>query len=132
MMDAIARAVASSLCLHQPGYRNTREIMKVAADFVSATDEQNDPESGLQIVKPDPDAALRSGPVPKMLTASTVEGEFQIAARKIISWQKSGLKPSDIAILYRADTQGWVKRLALLLSEQTAVYLAARPEQELH
>ena len=103
-------------------YRNTREIMKVAADFVSTSDEQNDPESGLQIIRPNPDIALRSGPAPEMLTAATVEGEFQIAVKKIIAWQKSGLKPSDIAVLYRADTQGWVRDLASLISQQTAVY----------
>jgi ATP-dependent exoDNAse (exonuclease V) beta subunit len=32
------------------------------------------------------------------------------------------LKPSDIAVLYRANTQGWVKHLASAISRRTAVY----------
>ena len=79
-------------------------------------------ESALQIVRPNPDIALRSGPPPEMLTASTAEGELQVAVKKILAWRGSGLKPSEIAVLYRADTEGWVKRLASLISQQTAVY----------
>ena len=33
-------------------YRNNREIMKVAAEFVSTNGEQNDPEARLQIIRP--------------------------------------------------------------------------------
>ena len=103
-------------------YRNTREILKVATEFVSTNGEQNDPESGLQIVRPNPDIALRSGPAPDMLTASTDEGEFQGAVKKILACRERGLKPSEIAVLYRANTEGWVKRLASLISQQTVVY----------
>ena len=76
----------------------------------------------LQIVRPNPDIALRSGPAPEMLTASTAEGELQVAVKKILAWRERGLKPSEIAVLYRANTEGWVKRLASLISQQTAVY----------
>ena len=84
--------------------------------------EQNDPESGLQIVRPNPNVALRSGPVPEMLTASTAKAELQGAVKKILAWLEGGLKPSEIAVLYRANTEGWVKHLASLISQQTAVY----------
>ena len=57
-----------------------------------------------------------------MLTASTAEGELQVAIKKILAWRERGLKPSEIAVLYRANTEGWVKRLASLISQQTAVY----------
>jgi superfamily I DNA/RNA helicase len=96
--------------------------MKVAAEFVSTDGEQNDPEVGLQIIRPNPDTALRSGPAPEMLTASTAEGEFQVAVKKISAWLERGLKPSEIAVLYRANTEGWVKHLASLISQQTPVY----------
>jgi len=92
--------------------------MKVAAEFVSTNGEQNDPESALQVVRPNPDIALRSGPAPEMLTASTAEGELQGAVKKILAWREEGLKPSDIAVLYRADTEGWVKHLASLISSR--------------
>ena len=50
-------------------------------DFVSTNSEQNDPEPALQIVRPNPDIALRSGPAPEMLAASTAEGELQGAVK---------------------------------------------------
>jgi len=105
-------------------YRNTREILKVAAEFVSAGAGQDDPESSLQIIRPDPEIALRSGPVPEMLAAPDVEGELRIAIKKILIWIENGLKPSEIAVLYRANSPPakWVERLTSLLSQRTAVY----------
>jgi superfamily I DNA/RNA helicase len=76
-------------------YRNTREIIKLAAEFVSTGSERNDPESGLQTIKPNPDMALRSGPVPEMLAAPTVKDEVRAAVKRIRDWLKSGLKPSE-------------------------------------
>jgi len=43
-------------------------------------------------------------------------------AKKILSWREKGLRHPEIAILYRANTVGWVERLASLISKQTAVY----------
>ena len=104
-------------------YRNTREILKVAAEFVSAGAGQDDPESSLQIIRPDPDIALRSGPVPEMLAAPDVDGELRIAIEKILAWMENGLKPSEIAVLYRANSHPakWVERLTSRLSQRTAV-----------
>jgi superfamily I DNA/RNA helicase len=120
-VNAVGRTINSRFDLDK-NYRNTREIMKLAAQFVSTNSEQNDPESRLQIVRPNPDIALRSGPAPEVLTASTAEGELQGAVKKILAWRERGLKPSEIAVLYRANTEGWVKPLASLISQQTAVY----------
>ena len=103
-------------------YRNTREILKVAAEFVSTNGEQNDPETRLQIIRPNPDIAVRSGPAPEMLTASTAQGELEVAVNKILAWREKGLKPSEIAVLYRANTERWVRHLASLLSQHMAVY----------
>ena len=57
-----------------------------------------------------------------MLTASTAEGELQGAVKKILAWRERGLKPSEIAVLYRANTEGWVKHLASLISQHMTVY----------
>jgi superfamily I DNA/RNA helicase len=120
-VNAVGRTINTQFDLDK-NYRNTREIMKVAAEFVSTNGERNDPESGLQIVRPNPNIALRFGPAPEMLTASTTEGELQCAVKKILAWREKGLKSSEIAMLYRANTDGWVKQLATALSKVTAVY----------
>jgi len=57
-----------------------------------------------------------------MLTAPTQKGELRIAAEKIDAWLKKGIKPCQIAVLYRADAGGWVKELASLISQRVAVY----------
>lgn len=114
-VNAVGRTINTRFDLDK-NYRNTREIMKIAAEFVSTNGEQNDPEAGLQIVRPNPDTALRSGPAPEMLTASTAKAELQGAVKKILGWLEGGLKPSEIAILYRANTEGWVKHFSRRLS----------------
>ena len=103
-------------------YRNTREIIKLAGGFVSVDGDQNDPDAALQIIKPNPDVALRSGPTPEMITASNTMEELRLGVSKINDWLKSGLKPSEIAVLYRANTQGWVRDLASALSKSAPVY----------
>ena len=97
-VDAVGRTINRRFDLDK-NYRNTREILKVAAEFVSTNGEQYDPQSRLQIIRPNPDIALRSGPAPEMLTASTAEGELQVAVKKIVAWQEKRIKPSEIAVL---------------------------------
>jgi hypothetical protein len=103
-------------------YRNTREIMRIAAEFVSANGAQVDPELGLQTIRPDPNVARRSGPAPEMLEAPTVEGELHFAVKRILAWREEGIKSSEIAVLYRVNTQGWVKDLASLIAKHIAVF----------
>jgi hypothetical protein len=122
-VNAVGRSINKRFDLDK-NYRNTREILKAAASFVAADAEPADPEARLQIVRPDPDIALRSGPSPEMLAASTVDGELRMAADKIVAWLEQGIRPAEIAVLYRANAnpRGWVKDLALLMSTRTAVY----------
>ena len=81
-MNAVGRTINTRFDLDK-NYRNTREILKVAAEFVSTNGEPNDPESALQIVRPNPDIALRSGPAPEMLTASTAGRRSKSPATKV-------------------------------------------------
>src|SRR5262249_23853108 len=94
-VSAVGRTINARFDLDK-NYRNTREILKIAAEFVSVDVEPNDPESSLQIIRPDPNVALRSGAVPEMLVAPTEKGQLQIAAEKIDTWLKSGIKPSEV------------------------------------
>jgi hypothetical protein len=125
-VNAVGRTINKRFDLDK-NYRNTREILKVAAAFVAAADGPDDPESRLQIIRPDPAVALRSGPPPEMLAASALDGELQLVADKIVAWLAQGVKPAEIAVLYRANAnpRGWVKDLALLLSARVAVYWPA-------
>jgi len=120
-VHAVGRIINTRFDLDK-NYRNTREILKIAAEFVSVDVEPNDPESGLQIIRPDPDVALRSGPLPEMLAAATVEHELRIAVEKISAWLNDGVEPSEVAVLYRANVGGWVRQLAGLVSQRTAVH----------
>ena len=122
-VNAAGRTINRRLDLDK-NYRNTREILKVAAAFVEGDGAPDDPESRLQIIRPDPAIALRSGPLPEMVVASTVDDEMRMAADKVAAWLEQGLKPADIAVLYRANANptGWVSGLARLISGRTATY----------
>jgi hypothetical protein len=119
-VHAVGRTINTRFDLDK-NYRNTREIMKVAAEFVSKNGDEDHPD-GLQIIRPNPNTALRSGPVPEMLTAQTPEEEIRVAIDKIIFWLECGLKPSEIAVLYRANTGRWVRDLVSLISRETRVH----------
>jgi hypothetical protein len=122
-VNAVGRAINRRLDLDK-NYRNTREILKVAAAFVEGDTAPDNSESRLQIIRPDPAIALRSGPPPEMLVAATLDDEMRMAADKVAAWLEQGLKPAHIAVLYRANANppGWVGDLALLISRRTAVY----------
>jgi superfamily I DNA/RNA helicase len=122
-VNAVGRTINKRFDLDK-NYRNTREILKVAAAFVAADAVPDDPESRLQIIRPDPDVALRSGPLPEMLESSSLDGELRLATDKIAAWLRQGLRPADIAVLYRANAnpKGWVSDLVLLISKRTVVY----------
>jgi hypothetical protein len=117
---AVGRTINTRFDLDK-NYRNTREIMKVAAEFVSRNGEKDHPD-GLQIIRPNPDTALRSGSVPEMLTARTPDEEIRVAVEKILFWLECGLRPSEIAVLYRANTGRWVRDLVSLISRETRVH----------
>jgi hypothetical protein len=125
-VNAVGRTVNKRFDLDK-NYRNTREILQVAAAFVGAGGAPDDPEQRLQIIRPDPAIALRSGPHPEMLAAPALEGELRMAADKIALWLAQGVAPADIAVLYRANAnpRDWVRDLALLVSPHAPVYWPA-------
>jgi len=120
-VNAVGRTINTRFDLDK-NYRNTQEILRIAAEFVSLAGEPNDPESSVQIIKPDPNVALRSGSVPEMLVAPAQRGELRMAVEKIDAWLKNGIKPSEVAVLYRANTGGWVREFVSLISQRAAVY----------
>jgi hypothetical protein len=121
-VNAVGRTINRRFDLDK-NYRNTREILQVAAAFVAADGALDDPEQRLQIIRPDPAVALRSGPLPEMLVAPGMEGELRMAVDKVAAWLEQGLRPADIALLYRANAnpKDWVKDLALLMSRRAPV-----------
>ena len=130
-VNAVGRTINRRLDLDR-NYRNTREILKIAAAFVDGGVE-GDPEARLQIIRPDPGSALRSGPPPEMLAATEIDDEVGMAADRITAWLEDGLKPADIAVLFRANANptGWVRDLAVRVSARTAVYWAAEGFKDL-
>jgi hypothetical protein len=120
-VNALGRTINTRFDLDK-NYRNTREILKIASEFVLAEGEAIHPEAGLQIIRPNPDIAMRSGPAPLMLVERTIEGEMRAAVRKIQEWINSGLEPSEIAVLYRANAGDWVANLVSLISQSAPVY----------
>jgi len=57
-----------------------------------------------------------------MLTASSLEDALKVAVEKILGWREKGPKPSEITVLHRANTDGWVKYVASLISQHMAIY----------
>jgi hypothetical protein len=91
-------------------YRNTREILRIAAPFARAprSDARGD-EAG-QVVSVEADAAVRSGPAPELITAEDRSAECAAVVRRVGDWLRDGLPtfagartmigPTDIAVLY--------------------------------
>ena len=57
----------------------------------------------------------------KCLRVPPARANCKLRSKKFVLGEKKVLKPSEIAVLYRAETEGWVKRLASLIFQQTAV-----------
>src|SRR5262249_46770416 len=118
--NARGRAIKTRFGLDK-NCRKTPEILKGAGNFVLPNGEQKGPP-GPPVVKPNPYLAPRSRSRPEMLAASSAEGELEVAVKKVLAWREQGLKPSEIAVLYRANTEGGIKELASAISMHTAVY----------
>lgn len=102
-------------------YRNTRQILQIASAFANAA-EGGAPEESLQSLIPDAAAATRQGPMPTIHFTPSVDQEISLVAEKVSGLIKAGLKPRDVAILYRANTKRWVYELARQLAEQVPIY----------
>ena len=72
-MNAVGRTINTRFDLDK-NYRNTREILKVATEFVSTNGEQSDPESGLQLLGRTQTSRYNLAQLPTCWTASTAEG----------------------------------------------------------
>ena len=100
---AVGRTIHKDFDLHV-NYRNTREIIQVASIFAVGS-KDDDPEQCFSGMKPDASCAIRSGPHPVLLAASSRVAECDCAVEQIQAWLASGIKPNEIAILYRALPQ---------------------------
>ena len=85
-------------------YRNTKEIIEIASAFAGG-DTEGDPEQSFSGMKPDASASIRSGPYPRLFVASGRAAECDLAIEQIRNWLAAGLKPDEIAVLYRALPQ---------------------------
>ncbi len=102
-ISAQGRTIHKDFDLHV-NYRNTSEIIEIASLFASGAGE-GDPERSFSGMKPDASMAVRSGPYPSVLACSTRAAECESAIEQIRSWLGAGIKPDEIAILYRALPQ---------------------------
>jgi hypothetical protein len=98
-ISAQGRTIHKDFDLHV-NYRNTREIFEIASIFAGGG--EPDPERSFSGMKPDASVAVRSGPYPSVLVCATRAAECESAIEQIRAWLGAGLKPDEIAILYRA------------------------------
>ncbi|MEM9027504.1 MAG: 3'-5' exonuclease [Pseudomonadota bacterium] len=121
-------------------YRNTREILRIAAPFSLTSDATQEEDGSTKIVPIAPDAAIRSGVAPKLLSAETRVGECGAVAHTISDWLRDGLptlsdKPrripaSDIAVLYPRlprDLSEIMNGFVAELEKRTPVHWPNRP-----
>jgi AAA domain-containing protein/nuclease-like protein len=102
-ISAQGRTIHKDFDLHV-NYRNTREIIEIASIFAGGARE-GDPEQSFSGMKPDASMAVRSGPYPSVLVCATRAAECDSAIEQIRIWLGAGIKPDEIAILYRALPQ---------------------------
>ena len=127
-VHAVGRVMSRSAYDFDRNYRNTRQILTVAAPFaaVNVTDDEDD---AMQSFTVDPGCAVREGPLPKAFAANNREVEINATVRRVADWLNRGfltesgdherLSPDDIAILYprcpdalKPDLEALLQRLA--------------------
>lgn len=99
---ATGRTIHKSFDLHI-NYRNTKELIEIASVF--ARSGGSDPEQSFSGEKPDASSAIRRGAYPSLLGAPSRAAECDCAVEQIRSWLAAGVKPEEIAVLYRALPQ---------------------------
>jgi superfamily I DNA/RNA helicase len=105
-------------------YRNTREILEYAQEFVMAdgsimTSPDPDPEDQTSVVPPQ--QSPRSGPLPTFLYCGSYQEEVAAVAKHCRALLDKGVKPSSIAILYGATWAGgfhWPDAIVRVLGGQ--------------
>jgi UvrD-like helicase C-terminal domain/Nuclease-related domain/AAA domain len=108
-VNAVGRVMSRSAYDFDRNYRNTRQILTVAAPF-AAVNVADDEDDALQSHRVDPGCAVREGPLPKTFAAKSRELEIDAIVRRVADWLNRGflaengeherLSPDDIAILY--------------------------------
>lgn len=80
-------------------YRNTREIMAFAYEFVAGfLDAINKCDDHFPILRPD--SAGPSGPFPEVCRRSSLTAEVQYVAQRIAAWHSAGVPLNDMAVIY--------------------------------
>ncbi len=83
-------------------YRNTREILELAWTFLEGSPDRSPPVSdgGDSKDRIEPEAAPRSGPVPRLLDCRDLRGEAEAIAAEIGRLTTDGVDVGDIAVMY--------------------------------
>lgn len=136
-VNAVGRVMSRAAYDFDRNYRNTRQILTVAAPF-AAVNETHDEDDALQSHRVDPGCAVREGPLPRWYAASNREAEIDAIERRIKDWLNRGfltesgeyerLSPDDVAILYPRCPDAFKPHLEALLERLagiTAVRLIA-------
>lgn len=117
---AVGRTINTRFDLDK-NYRNTREILSLSAAFAQTPEFGGDPENSLQVAVVAEQAAMRAGPMPEIALAGSWAAECERIVGQIEAWSADGVRLSDIALLYRANTGGWVAEFVERLSKQVPV-----------
>lgn len=90
-------------------YRNTRQILSLAATFATVK-ASGDEDDALQSFQVDATSAVREGPVPRSYCAMSRDAEMRAIVNSVEGWLENGVRtatgefehlaPDDIAILY--------------------------------
>jgi hypothetical protein len=136
-VNAVGRVMSRSAYDFDRNYRNTRQILSVAAPF-AAVNMSDDEDEALQSYRVDPTCAVREGPLPRTYAASNRETEIDAVVRRVKDWLNRGyltdsgererLSPGDIAILYPRCPDTYKPHLEWLLQRlaaETSVRLIA-------
>lgn len=129
-VNAVGRVISRLAYDLDRNYRNTRQILTVAAPFaiVNVTDDEDDE---LQSYRIDPAWAVREGPLPKTYAANTREAEADAIVRRVKDWLSRGfltengeyerLSPDEIGILYPRCPDAFRPQLEALLERLAEV-----------
>lgn len=111
-------------------YRNTRQILTVAAPFATVA-QSDDDDDALQSYRVDPGFAAREGPIPKSYAADNRDAEMIAVVNSVKGWLEKGVRtatgdyerlaPSDIGILYPRAPKGLKPHLSALLERLSSI-----------
>ena len=101
-----SRTARGRSSVFRKNYRNTREILEFAMNFLagspdwgSASVDLDDPAALIP-----PEAAKRSGPSPRLIACPDTRGEAEAMASRVKEMLDSGVEPHDIVVLFGPST----------------------------